>query len=542
MDFNKYKQLLFNNIKKQAKDWFETGTTRNILNEDVYRFVHSIKGTAGTLQLNELYEIAANLLDQLNQDDKVWKIYEVRDFLYPILQYSYEYENFEDTDVIVNMHEKKDEPQKKPVIHVIDDDPSMLVLLKDVLAQQGWTVVANTDPIEATNQYFDMSPDCLIIDLEMPEKNGFEILKDIHEHNEKKFIPKIIISANHGREQRIAAFKIGADDFIAKPIDIEEFIVRVTRHIQRKQLFDKSVLIDELTQVYNRKFLHDIYQRQLQITMDRNSAFTVAMLDIDYFKRVNDTYGHAAGDRVLYHFAQFLSDNVSPADTVFRYGGEEFVILFPNCTFEEAKLKLEGVLAKYQKIEFNENEQVFTMGFSAGIYMITEDKPHLETALEKADQALYQAKNNGRAKIEIGNESAKLKPKKKLYVSIIDDEVIIRTILTKIFNTVTSGFEELDIAVFEDGAKFFESKRHEMDGSHFIVLDGVMPVMDGIEVLQKLKDLKLHEDFLILMLTSRKSNSDIERALSLGANDYLTKPFNITELHTRIQQLLQGIE
>ncbi|WP_182199350.1 diguanylate cyclase [Paraliobacillus salinarum] len=542
MDFNKYKQLLFNNIKKQAKDWFETGTKKNILNEDVYRFVHSIKGTAGTLQLNELYEIAANLLDELNQGDKVWKIYEVRDFLYPILQYSYEYENFEDTEVVNNEEEGNVETQEKPVIHLIDDDTSMLILLKDVLEKQGWTVIANKDPIEATNQYFDTSPDCLIIDLEMPEKNGFEILKDIHEHNEKKFIPKIIISANHGREQRIAAFKIGADDFIAKPIDIEEFIVRVTRHIQRKQLFDKSVLIDELTQVYNRKFLHDIYQRQLEITMDRNSAFTVAMLDIDYFKKVNDTYGHAAGDRVLYHFAQFLIRNISPADTVFRYGGEEFVILFPNSTIEEVKIKLEGILAKYQKIEFNEREQTFTMAFSAGIYTIMEDEPHLETVLEKADQALYKAKNNGRARIEIGNELPKIKSNNKLYVSIIDDEIIIRTILTKIFNTVTSGFEQLDIAVFEDGSKFFESKRHEIDGSHFIVLDGVMPVMDGIEVLQKLKALKLQEKFLILMLTSRKNKNDIERALSLGANDYLTKPFNITELHTRIQHLLQGIE
>ncbi|GGM18833.1 hypothetical protein GCM10011351_00790 [Paraliobacillus quinghaiensis] len=542
MDLEKYKQLLFNNIKKQAVEWFETGKQKQIPNEQVYRFLHSIKGTSGTIQLKGLFQLTSNLLAEVDQtEEKNWKSSELSEYLYPLLQISYEYENFEE-EIAQELEPTIERNEKAPLIHLIDDDVSMLILLKDALEEQGWMVLANTDPVKATNQYFDMLPDCLVIDLEMPTKNGFEILKDIHEHNEKQFIPKVIISANQGREERIAAFKMGADDFIGKPIDIEEFVVRIGRHIQRKTLFDQSVLIDELTQVYNRKLLYDVYQRQLENLSVSEIPFTIVMLDIDFFKKINDTYGHAAGDRVLHHFAQFLTRNVRGTDTVFRYGGEEFVILFPDASYDVVKEKLEVMLTNYREIEHTENGQSFSLTFSAGIFTVYEDQVELATTLEKADLALYKVKENGRAGIEIGNDFLQESSKKKLYISIVDDEVIIRTILTKIFNNITLDHTELDIEVFEDGAKFFESERHEIIGTHFVILDGVMPVMDGIEVLQKLKALEHAAMFNVLMLTSRKSENDIVRALSLGADDYLTKPFNITELQARIQRLLERIE
>ena len=171
-----------------------------------------------------------------------------------------------------------------------------------------------------------MKPDCLILDIELPNKDGFQILQEIQEHNEKRFIPTIMISVKNNKQVRIDAYKKGADDFFPKPIDMEEFVAKVNRHLQRKKLFDQSVLIDELTQVYNRKYLADSLPRFFQDFRRTKQAFSICILDIDFFKKVNDTYGHLMGDRILKDFAQYLKQNIRSLDMVYRYGGEEFVI------------------------------------------------------------------------------------------------------------------------------------------------------------------------------------------------------------------------
>ncbi|WP_112180530.1 MULTISPECIES: diguanylate cyclase [Paraliobacillus] len=540
MDLKKYKHLLLNNIKKQIIAWFESDNEANIPNEEVYRFLHSIKGTSGTLELEGLYQLSSELIIEVKEEeDRHWLVTELREYLYPLIQLSYHYEHFEEEADI--------EPtnawlERAPLIHIIGDDVSMLIILKDALEKQGWMVLTNTDPEKATNQYFDLLPDCLVIDLDMSMKNGFELLEDIHEHNKRQFVPKVILSVNSNREERIAAFKTGADDFMKKQIDIEEFIVRINRHLQRKQLFDQSVSIDELTQVYNRKQLQDVYQRQADQFVVKQQPFSIVMLDIDHFKQVNDTYGHSVGDKVLYDFAQFLVKNVKKADTVFRYGGEEFIILFAGISYQEVQEKIQGMIDDYATVKHRANESYFSLTFSGGVYTVQDQATDLSVALEQADQALYKAKENGRARVEIGNDTLQEVSKKKIYVSVIDDDGIIRTILTKILNNIKLVRVELDIEVFENGAAFFEKKRPEVKGKHFIILDGVMPVMDGIEVLQKLKSQKHAANFNIMMLTSRKSENDIVRALALGADDYLTKPFSINELQARIQRLLQRIE
>lgn len=539
MDLEKYKYLLLNSIRKQIIDWFENDNEAHIPNDEVYRFLHSIKGTSGTLQLEGLYQLASELIIEVKEEDRFWRIAELREYLYPLVQLSYQYEHFEDE---ADIELTNDRLERAPLIHVIGDDVSMLILLKDALEKHGWMVLTNTDAEKATNQYFDLLPDCLVIDLDMSMKNGFELLEDIHEHNKRQFVPKVILSGNNSREERIAAFTSGADDFIKKPVDIEEFIVRINRHLQRKKLFDQSVSIDELTQVYNRKQLQDVYQRQLDQLVLKQQPFSLAMLDIDHFKQVNDTHGHSIGDKVLRDFAQFLTKNTTKMDTVFRFGGEEFIILFSGTSYQDMQEKIKSMIEDYAAVKHNANETYFSLTFSAGIFTVQDEEIALAVALEKADQALYKAKENGRARVEIGNDTMQEIIKKKIIVSVIDDDGIIRTILTKILENIKLARVELDIEVFENGAAFFEKKRHEVKGKHFIILDGVMPVMDGIEVLQKLKGLKHAANFTVMMLTSRKSENDIVRALALGADDYLTKPFSINELQARIQRLLQRIE
>lgn len=131
--------------------------------------------------------------------------------------------------------------------------------------------------------------------------------------------------------------------------------------------------------------------------------------------------------------------------------------------------------------------------------------------------------------------------KKSLFISIIDNDTMIQTMLVRILNLMNIEQFELDIKAYEDGISFFESNRLNEAGEHLLILNGVMPIMDGIEILQKVKgDSSKH--VYVLMLSGRKSQSDIEKALKLGADDYVTKPFSIKDLQVRVQEIIQRIK
>ncbi|WP_342032459.1 diguanylate cyclase [Mesobacillus boroniphilus] len=535
MALEKYQHLLFEKIKQQISSWFDDRPDELVDHAEVYQFLHSIKGTSGTIHLGGLLFVSSKLLDRLEANEGLkWQKDDLREFLFELISLSYEYEHFKESDY------KKNEPccGDVPLIQIIDDDVTMLILLKEALEDKGWMVMTNTEPDKAVSLYYDLQPDCLVIDVDLPSKNGFQLLESIQLHNHKQFIPKVVISSQIDRITRMNAYEMGADDFIEKPIDMEEFLVRINRQLQRKQIFDQSVLIDELTQVYNRRFLSDQMERYLKDFERTGTSFSVGILDLDYFKKINDTYGHLTGDKVLEAFALFLKEQTRSTDIVFRYGGEEFVVLFPRTNDQEAAEVAKRILEGFSKVEFKEQGQSFHVSFSAGIYMANNSTEGSLDILKKADQALYEAKEKGRACVESANE-AMLPANKILNVSVIDDDAIIRTLLVRVLQNIDTDKVLLNIESYENGEKFFEAARLEEEGKHFLILDGVMPVMDGIEVLGKVKSAENASQVNVLMLTGRKTEYDIARALKLGADDYVTKPFSITELQARIQRLIQ---
>ncbi|WP_312475971.1 diguanylate cyclase [Neobacillus sp.] len=539
MELNKYKNLLFQKIKKQISVWFEAKNHLQIANSEVFLFLHSIHGSSGTLQLEDIHQLSGKLMNQIEKlNHKHWEQDELRNFLDGLISLSYENEYF----VVVEKNKELRHGENVPLIQIIDDDVSMLILLKDALEEKGWMVVANTSPEKAISQYFDLNPDCVIIDINLPNINGFQVLDDLQQHNNKQFVPKIMISILNDRKTRINAYKIGADDYIEKPIDLEELTVRIERLLNRKKLFDQSVLLDELTQLYNRKFLMDVFKRNLKELKWNEQIFSIAILDLDHFKQINDTFGHLTGDKVLFTFANFLKENIRSSDTAFRYGGEEFVILFENTSQTEAVEIISRLLKEFSVIQFEKNKKSFTVTFSTGVVTIHQSETTMEAAIKAADQALYKAKENGRARVETMDKPSLEITKKPLFVSIIDDDVIIRTMLMRILKMMDFDHFELNLEAFEDGIQFFNSPRLEEVGEHFLILDGVMPVMDGIEILQKVKKNKNGRNIRVLMLTGRKSESDIERALKLGADDYVTKPFSIKELQARIHRLIKRMK
>ncbi|MGG5253479.1 diguanylate cyclase [Neobacillus sp. SM06] len=539
MNFSKYKNLLFAKMKTQFSQWFATEANERIPNAEVYRFVHSVKGTAGTLQLGGLHQLAEALLNELREaDDKHWSKEDLTIFLYEIIRVVNGYEQFHETDRL----EEHKKIGNLPLIQIIDDDVSMLILLKDVLEKQGWMVIASSTPEKAISQFFDLNPDCVIIDVKLPNKSGFEVIQELQAHSSKLFVPFIMISVMTDRKTRINAYKMGADDFLGKPLDLEELTVHVERHLQRKRIYDQSVMLDELTNLYNRRFLKDVFTRSINDLKRNGQIFSLAIIDIDFFKKINDTYGHLTGDTVLSEFARFLNEKTRSTDLVFRYGGEEFMIIFPNTNHLQAYEIVSRILDYFSKTPIEANGTAFRLTFSAGVTTIDSVETTLEEALSLADQAVYKAKETGRAKVESISNTANQAEKRKLFISVIDDDTIIRKMLIGILEKMKIAYFDVEIRGFENGLSFLESNRLFEHGEHFLILDGVMPIMDGLELLQKVKQTENGKSVMVMMLTGRKSNADISRALQLGADDYMTKPFRIIELQERIQRLIERMK
>ncbi len=534
-------EKLVMNFRKQLEIWL--AKKDKVENKELYRFLHSIVGTAKTIGLVEAGQKAESLMVMLNEtDDRRWANEELQAFLLPLISIFFYQESFSEEDVI----ERKEEDEGKELILLVDDDTTLLMDLKDQLESNGWIVFALANPDRALQYYYDLHPDCVILDFQMKDQKGLEVLVELKKNLKQQFIPTIMMSRNDTKEARIKSYQLGADDFIPKPFDSDEFIVRINRQLDRKQAIDELILVDELTKVNNRKYLSQAYERLVSNLKRKNEPFCMAILDLDHFKQVNKNNGHAVGDIVLSSFASFLRNKLRLNDTIIRYGGEEFIVLFPETKQQEAKTVLERILKEFSELPFGNSKgtEPFSCTFSAGVYEVQGAELDLKTNFNLVDGALLEAKLEGRNRVKIAPNNHERAHQRVVHVGIVDDDPIIRTMLEDLISksNITEGLS-IDIHTFRDGMEFLESDWYmEEKEPYLIILDGMMPRMDGLEVLQKLRGLKYQERFTVMMLTSRKSDQDIARALSLGADDYITKPFKLLELETRLSHLIKRMK
>ncbi|MFC4320381.1 GGDEF domain-containing response regulator [Litchfieldia salsa] len=539
----KYKKKFMETNKAKLDSWFQKD--QDVDHIELYRFLHSIAGTAPTIGLDNLGAAARNIMNEIEDSiGKRYTISEIQELLFSFISY-FNLVVDEEKDIVEQILEDNITLNNdESVVMIIDDDTSMLMYLKEELQKQGWYVVAIADPLKAVSTYYDVHPDCLIIDVFMKEHNGFEVLTFLKQKMKQQFVPTIMMSVKNQKDIRLKSYEMGADEFVAKPFELDELIVKINRHLERKKHIDNLLLIDELTRVYNRKYLQKAFQ-QLEADLSRNNhPFCMAMLDLDYFKKINDTYGHLVGDNVLKQFATFMNDHSRNGDLVVRFGGEEFVLLFSQMKINNAYNVLNRLLHKFSLLEFTGGEDSFICTFSGGIVEVNQAGKPLSHWLDLADSALYEAKEHGRKNIKLANDTVTVPHRKKIKVAIVDDDPIIRTMLNDLFNkvSVNSGLD-MEISVFRDGQVFLANEEYlQTNSSYLVVLDGIMPKMDGLEVLQRLRAFERSDRFTVLMLTSRNSERDISRALQLGADDYITKPFKILELESRIHHLLKRVK
>jgi two-component system, cell cycle response regulator len=298
-------------------------------------------------------------------------------------------------------------------ILIADDSIVSRHLLEATLRKWGYDVMVACDGAEALEllQRED-APALIILDWMMPGMTGVEVCRRIRERDSEPYTYILLLTSKSQKEDLIEGMDAGADDYITKPFDQNELQVRLRAGIRlvdlqtqllkaREDLRDQATR-DSLTRLWNRSSILNELGRELARSEREARPLGVVIVDLDHFKNINDTYGHLAGDAVLREAARRMQNSIRQYDSIGRYGGEEFLILFPGCGESEAYAQADRLRKQLAQAEMSVNDTSLRVTASFGVTTALPGEIWTEEALiRKADEALYMAKKSGRNRVEI---------------------------------------------------------------------------------------------------------------------------------------------
>lgn len=267
------------------------------------------------------------------------------------------------------------------------------------------------DGLDGFKKLLSAPVDIILCDLEMPRIDGFKFLGMLKSRPDLQDLPVLILTGMNDRERKIKGLEQGASDYITKPFDPEEMVARVKVHLKIKNLQDdlrrsnERLLelsnTDHLTGLFNRRYMMEALAKEVQRSIRKGGNLSFILLDIDHFKRVNDTYGHLQGDVVLQKVSLLLQKELRNYDCAARYGGEEFVAILPDSTLKESVFVAERIRLSIQGTKFNDELADLNLTVSLGVACFPlEGVSTVDGFIKLADDALYRAKNNGRNRVE----------------------------------------------------------------------------------------------------------------------------------------------
>lgn len=296
----------------------------------------------------------------------------------------------------------KSESKLQANILAIDDAKDVLALLEFELSDEGYHVIVAENGSTGLAILSHEKIDLILLDIVMPNMSGLEVLKQIKNDKALKDIPVIMLSASEQSDDIVLSLDLGADDFVSKPYISEVLLARIRTSLrlrEKNRELEQMALTDFLTGINNRRQFYALSNAALSKNNRVQSGLTIALMDIDHFKHINDTYGHDIGDQVLVEFSKVLAGFFREYDIVGRVGGEEFCVCLPDTNVEKGFQACERFRKEFSRhpISVSVEGQVFKLNVKVSIG-VTESlgKSELEMLIKQADKALYMAKNKGR--------------------------------------------------------------------------------------------------------------------------------------------------
>ncbi|MET0396845.1 MAG: response regulator [Longimicrobiaceae bacterium] len=419
----------------------------------------------------------------------------------------------------------------------VDDDPAVLGAVRALLEPRGIRVTTLDDPLRFWETLEQTAPDVLVLDVDMPHLGGLELCRVVRADPRWTGIPVLFLTARTDADTVQRVFAAGADDFVTKPFVGPELVTRLTNRLDRVQLHRTLAETDPLTGLANRRKSEEVAQHFLRLAARKEQPFSLAVIDLDHFKAVNDRAGHAAGDEVLQRIARLLLRSFRAEDVVARWGGEEFVIGMFGMEKGAGVQRLTQVLGRFSQERFDGPDgEEFSVTFSAGIAEFPRDGRELPDLYRLADQALYQAKEEGRARVCAAGWSPDAQPDAPTVdVLLVDDDAALAGLLLHALET--RGFRTQWL---QDGEAAVEALAGEQPAlrARVVLLDVDLPGLDGVGVLRALGAAGVLARTRVVMLTARSSEAETLKTLELDAFDHVAKPFSIPVLLQRIRRAL----
>jgi len=297
-------------------------------------------------------------------------------------------------------------------ILIIDDSKTVrqeiLLILREISLFDNYREAA--DGIDGLKSLLEHKADLVICDVEMPRMDGFKFIAMMQTRDELKDIPVIMLTGRGDQEMKIKGLDHGACDYVTKPFDPGELVARVKVQLKIKALQDalkrsNQLLLelsntDPLTGIFNRRYFMEALEKEFQRAHRKHAPLTLAIMDIDHFKRINDKYGHPQGDQVLISLAAVIQGQLRRYDIIARYGGEEFILLLPETSPDEGIAVVERLRTAVEKMRFPNPHEGLRLTVSLGVSVYPAERiTSVYDLIHEADTALYRAKAGGRNQV-----------------------------------------------------------------------------------------------------------------------------------------------
>ncbi|NVL90496.1 MAG: diguanylate cyclase [Desulfobacterales bacterium] len=297
-------------------------------------------------------------------------------------------------------------------ILIIDDSRLIAHVAKTILTKGGHEVFLAQDGLAGLEAAKAQQPDIILLDLIMPVMDGYQVCEQLKKEESTKEIPIIMLTSKAEPADKVKGLQMGALDYVTKPFDEGELVARVNIQLQLKELYEalqeknrqlqEMANRDGLTGLFNHRYFHDQLSKDFLRARRYHETLSCVLLDIDHFKKFNDTYGHQTGDVVLSTLGRIIEDSVRDSDLAARYGGEEFALVLYHTDGPAALHVSERLRQAVEGCEVDAEGKTLNVTISLGIATFPHEQIRDSKELvECADKALYQAKENGRNRVEV---------------------------------------------------------------------------------------------------------------------------------------------
>lgn len=289
------------------------------------------------------------------------------------------------SDILIN---------RKHRIFVIDDEDDLLRLLQKRLVMSGYEVFVSNSGDNIADKIRAVDPDLIILDIMLPVLDGFQIKDILNQSLDLAHVPVMFLSVKNSTVDKVQGLHLGVEDYVTKPFEYEELLARIEGIIRRHDYYIDAAMKDGLLGIYNVAFFNKEINVFFDIAKRYKSIFSLVVVDLDSFKKINDTYGHRAGDFILKQFCQIAVQMLRRADIFMRYGGDEFVVIMPETNALQAQKALEKIseFIKEKTFYFEELKIDLKFSISIGISEYSENIASWQEMFNQADKRLYEDK------------------------------------------------------------------------------------------------------------------------------------------------------